>query len=77
MQSTNADLKYTVGGPRGRAVKSAVSLSLDHVTAVSDVGPSPALAICDTSKVLLASVPGGLFSRFSRFRPTYLLARLI
>ena len=27
-------------GPRGRAVKSAVSLSLDHFTAVSGVGSS-------------------------------------
>ena len=46
------------------AVKSAVSLSLDHLTAVSGVGSSPALATCKTSQVLLAGVPGG-FSRGS------------
>ena len=44
---------------RGRAVKSAVSLSLDHLTAVSGGGSSPALATCETSQVLLAGVPGG------------------
>ena len=32
---------------------------------------------CETSQVLLARVPGGFFSGFSRFRPTYRLARLI
>ena len=34
------------------------------LTAVSGVGSSPALATCETSKVLLAGVPGG-FSRDS------------
>ena len=52
------------GGPRGRAVKSAVSYSLDHLTAVAGVASSPALATCETSQVLLAGVPGG-FSRGS------------
>ena len=41
---------------------------LDHLTAMSGVGSSPALATCETSQVLLASVSGG-FSGFSRFRP--------
>ena len=45
--------------------------SLDHLTAVSGVGSSPALATCETSQVLLAGVSGGFFSGFSRFRPTY------
>ena len=45
------------GGPQGRVVKSAVSL--DHFTAVSGVGLSPALVRCGTSQVLLAGVPGG------------------
>ena len=54
-------------GPRGRAVKSAVSQSLDHLTAVSGVGSSPALATCETSQVLLAGVPGG----FSRGSPVF------
>ena len=56
-------------GPRGRAVKSAVSYSLDHLTAVSGMGSSPAVPTCETSQVLLAGVPA-VFSRgFSRFRP--------
>ena len=55
------------GGPRGRAVKSAVSLSLDHLTAVSGAGSSPALATCETSQVLLAGVSGG----FSRGSPVF------
>ena len=60
-----------VGGPSGRAVKSAVSQSLDHLTAVSGVGSSPALATCETSQVRLAGVPGGFSRGFSRFRSTY------
>ena len=40
------------------------ALFLDHLTAVSGVGSSPALATCETSQVLLAGVPGG-FSRGS------------
>ena len=51
--------------PRGRAVKSAISL--DRLTAVSGVGSSPALATCETSQVLLAGVPGG----FSRGPPVF------
>ena len=49
------------GGHRGRAVKSTVSKSLDHLTAMSGVGSSPALATCESSQVLLADVPGGFF----------------
>ena len=56
-----------LGGPRGRAVKSAVSQSLDHLTAVSGVGSSPALATCETSQVMLAGVLGG----FSRGSPVF------
>ena len=51
----------------GRAVKSAVSQSLNHLTAVTGVGLSPALATCETSQVLLAGVPGG----FSRGPPIF------
>ena len=64
-------LNSRLGGPRGRAVKSAVSKSLDHFTAVSGVGFSPVLATCETSQVLLEGVPGGFFSGSSRFRHTY------
>ena len=49
------------GGPRGRVVKS------DHLTAVSGVGSSPALATCETSQVPLAGVSGG----FSRGSPVF------
>ena len=44
-------------------------------TAVSGVGSSPALAMCETSQVLLAGVSGG-FPGVLPFRPTYRLARL-
>ena len=47
--------KEMFGIPHGRAVKSAV----EHLTAVSGVGSSPALATCETSQVLPAGVPGG------------------
>ena len=40
---------------------------LDHLTAVSGAGSSPALATCETSQVLLAGVPGG----FSRGSPVF------
>ena len=46
------------------------SKSFDHLTAVSGVGWSPALATCETSEVLLAGVSGG-FPRVLPFRPTY------
>ena len=55
-----------------KTVKSAVSKSLDHFTAVSGVGSSPAVATCETSQVLLAGVPGG-FSRVLPFSPHLLL----
>ena len=51
------------------------SKSLDHLTAVSGVGSSPALATCETSQVLLAGVSGG-FPGVLSFRPTYRLIRL-
>ena len=44
------------------------SLSFDHLTAVSGVGSSPALATCETSQVLLAGVSGG-FPGVLPFRP--------
>ena len=44
-------------------------------TAVTGVGSSPALAICETSQVLLAGVSGG-FPGVLPIRPTYRLARL-
>ena len=42
-------------------------LLLNHLTAVSGVGSSPALATCETSQVLLAGVSGG----FSRGSPVF------
>ena len=38
---------------------SALLKSFDHLTTVSGVGSSPALATCETSQVLLAGVSGG------------------
>ena len=54
---------------------SALNQSLDHLTAVSDVGSSPTLATCETSQVLLADVSGG-FPGVLPLHPTYGLARL-
>ena len=68
----------TEGGPRGRVGKLAEfqrSLSFDHLTAVSGVGSSPALATFETNQVLLADESGG-FPGVLPFRPTYRLARL-
>ena len=42
---------------------------------MSGVGSSPALATCETRKVLLAGVSGG-FPGVLPFRPTYRLVRL-
>ena len=42
---------------------------------MTGVGSSPALAICETSQVLLADVSGG-FPGVLSFCPTYRLARL-
>ena len=70
--------KGNADGPHGRVGKVAVfqrSLSFDHLTAVSGVGSSPALATCETSQVLLAGASGG-FPRVLLFGPTYKLARL-
>ena len=66
------------GGPRGRVGKVAEfqrSELFDHLTAVSGVGLSPALATCETSQVLLGGVSCG-FPGILPFRPTYRLARL-
>ena len=64
------------GGTRDRVFKVAVfQRSFDHLTAVSGVGSSPALATCGTRQVLLAGVSGG-FPGVLPFRPTYRLARL-
>ena len=57
-------VRICLGGPRGCAVKSAVSLSLDHLTTVFGVGSSPALDTCETGQVLLAGV-SGVFSLVS------------
>ena len=43
--------------------------SIDHLTTVSGVGSSPALATCATSQVLLAGVPGGFSLGPSVFAP--------
>ena len=56
-----------LSGAHGRTVKGAVSLSLDHLTTVSGVGSSLALATCETSQVLLAGLLGG----FSRGSPIF------
>ena len=42
--------------------------TIDHLTAVSGVGSSPALATCETSQVLLVGVSGG-FPGVLPFRP--------
>ena len=71
-------ISYDERRPRGRVGKVAVfqrSQSFDHLTAVSGVGSSPALATCETSQVLLAGVSGG-FPGVLPFRPTYRYARL-
>ena len=51
------------------------SQSFEHLTAVTGVGSSPALATCETSHVLLAGVSGG-FPGVLPFCPTFQLARL-
>ena len=66
------------GGPRGRVGKVAEfqhSKSFDHLTAVTGVGLSPALATCETSHVLLAGLSGG-FPGVLSFCPTFRLASL-
>ena len=59
----------------GKVAEFQRSSSFDHLTAVTDVGSSPALATRETSQVLLAGVSGG-FPGVLPFRPTYRLARL-
>ena len=49
-------------------VRSLYFSALNHLTAVSGVGSSPALATCETSQVLLAGVSGG-FPGVLPFRP--------
>ena len=49
--------------------KRAVFKSLGHLTAVSGVGLSPTLATCETSRILLAGVPGGFYWGFPVFAP--------
>ena len=57
------------------AVKSMHIKKTINLTAVSDVGSSPALTTCETRQVLLAGVSGG-FPGVLPFRPTNRLARL-
>ena len=59
----------------GKVTEFQRSLSFGHLTAVSGVGSSPALAPCETSQVLLAGVSHG-FPGVLPFHPTYRLARL-
>ena len=59
----------------GKVAEFQHSKSFDHLTAVTGIGSSPALATCETSHVLLAGVPGG-FPGIVMFHPTYRLARL-
>ena len=64
---------YGFGSPRGRVgmvAKFQRSQSFDHLSAVSGVGSSPALATWETSQVLLAGVSGG-FPGLLPFCPTY------
>ena len=64
---------FYLGGHLGRVGNVAEfqrSKSFDHLTAVTGVGSSPALATCETSQVLLAGVSGG-FPGVLPFRPTY------
>ena len=49
--------------------------ALNHLTAVTGVGSSPALATCEASQVLLAGVSGG-FPGVLPFRFTYFLVCL-
>ena len=56
-------------------VRSLNFSALNHLTAVSGGGSSPALATCETSQALLVGVSGG-FPGVLPFRPTYLLACL-
>ena len=44
-------------------------IALDHLTAVTVVGSSPALTTCDTSQVLFEGVPGGVSRGFPVFAP--------
>ena len=56
-------------------VRSLNLSALDRIlTAVTGVGSSPALATCETSQVLHASVSGG-FPGALPFCPTYRMAR--
>ena len=59
----------------GKVAEFQRSQSFDHLTAVTGVGSSPALATCETSHVLLAGVSGG-FPGVLPFCPIYRLARL-
>ena len=59
----------------GKVAEFQRSESLDHLTAVSGVGSSPAPATCETSQALLAGVSGG-FPGVLPFRFTFRLARL-
>ena len=52
----------------GKVAVYQCSSSFDHLTAVSGVGSSPALATCETRQVLLAGVSGG-FPGVLPFRP--------
>ena len=64
-----------LAAPVAEWVRSLYFSALNHLSAVSGVGSSPALATCETSQVLLAGVSGG-FPGVLPFRPTYRLARL-
>ena len=59
----------------GKVAEFQRSKSFDHLTAVTGVGSSPALATCETSHFLLAGVSGG-FPGVLPFRPTFRLTRL-
>ena len=59
----------------GKVAEFQRSKSFDHLTAVTGVGSTPALATCETCKVLLAGVSGG-FPGVLPYRPNYRLARL-
>ena len=60
---------------RVRLLNFSALKSFDHLTAVSGVGSSPALATCEKSQVLLAGVSGG-FPAVLLFCLTYRSSRL-
>ena len=64
--SSQLSIKFKLAAPMAERLR---ALFLNHLTAVSGVGLSPALATCETSQVLLAGVPGGFSWGYPIFAP--------